>query len=119
VPKDIWDYRDSRHVPGGDVDLSGFEVVGPDGAIGVVDKLTRDVSATYLVVDTGDWHPNHQVILPAYTIERVEAGARVVKVDRSREEIAQAPDLTPAEMRAARAMDQLTGYYHGLYDTGL
>ena len=119
MAKDIWNYRDSRHVPGGDVDLSGFEVVGTDGTIGVVDKLTKEVSATYLVVDTGDWHPDHQVILPAYTIERVDVGGRVVKVDRSRDEIEKAPDLSQDDIKTARSMDRLTGYYHGLYDTGL
>lgn len=40
-------------------------------------------------------------------------------MDRSREEIEQAPDVTRAEMRTARFQDRLSGYYHGLYDTGL
>jgi hypothetical protein len=116
---DIWNYRDSRHVPGGDVDLSGFEVIGRDGAIGVVDRASNEVSASYLVVDTGDWHPHHQVILPAYTIERIDPARRVVTVDRTRQEITEAPDLTPADLRTARFQDRLSGYYHGLYDTGL
>ncbi len=116
----IWNFRSSRHIPGGgDVDLSGFEVVGRDGSLGVVDTASNEVSASYLVIDTGDWHPDHQVILPAYTIERVDTARRVVTVDRDRKEIAEAPDLTPEEMRAARSQDRLAGYYHGLYDTGL
>ena len=40
-------------------------------------------------------------------------------VDRIRKEIEDAPDVTRAEMRAARFQDRLSGYYHGLYDTGL
>ncbi len=119
MPEDIWTYRDSRHLPGGDVDTTGFEVVGRDGTIGVVDSLSKDVSATYIVVDTGDWHPEHQVILPAYTIERIDPARRVVTVDRTRNDITQAPDVTPEDLRNARFVDRLSGYYHGLYDTGL
>jgi hypothetical protein len=77
------------------------------------------VSASYLVVDTGEWHPNHQVILPAITVERIEPDKRVVVVDRTRKEIEDAPDVTRADMRTARFQDRLSGYYHGLYDTGL
>ena len=40
-------------------------------------------------------------------------------MDRIRKEIEDAPDVTRAEMRAARFQDRLSGYYHGLYDTGL
>ena len=115
----VWSFRDCRPVSAGDVDLSGFEVRGRDGSIGVVDKATNKVSASYLVIDTGDWHPDHQVILPALTVERIDPEKRVVFVDRTRKEIEDAPDVTRAEMRAARFQDRLSGYYHGLYDTGL
>lgn len=119
MTKDIWNYRDSRHVPGGDVDLSGFEVVGRDGPIGTVDRASTEVSASYLIVDTGDWHPGHQVLLPAFLIERIESGRRTVVVDRSREEIAAAPDVDVKRLGQVRFQDRLSGYYHGLYDTGL
>ena len=119
TPADLWTYRDSYHIPSGDLDLSGFEVVGRDGSIGTVDKATNRVSASYLVVDTGDWHPGHQVLLPAATVERIDGDRRRVYVDRSRKEIAEAPDVTKADMRTATFQDRLQGYYHGLYDTGL
>ena len=119
MPADVWNFRDFRAITAGDVNLSGFEVVGRDGSIGVVDKASSQVSASYLVVDTGDWHPGHQVILPAGTVERIDPDKRVVVVDRTRKEIEDAPDLTRAEMRRARFQDRLSGYYHGLYDTGL
>ncbi len=115
---DFWNSRDFRPVSAGDIDLSGFEVRGRDGSIGVVDKATNKVSASYLVVDTGDWHPHHQVILPAFTVERMDSEGRVVFVDRTRKEFEDAPDVTRAEMRAARFKDRLSGHYHGLYDTG-
>ncbi len=119
MPEDVWNFRDFRRITAGDVDLSGFEMVGRDGSIGVVDKVSNQVSASYLVVDTGDWHPGHQVILPAWTVEQIDPDKRVVVVDRTRKEIEDAPDLTRVEMRRARFQDRLSGYYHGLYDTGL
>ena len=116
---DVWSFRDFRPVSAGDIDLSRFEVRGRDGSIGVVDKATNKVSASYLVIDTGDRRPDHQVISPAFTVERIDPDKRVVFVDRTRKEIEDAPDVTRAEMRAARFQDRLSGYYHGLYDTGL
>jgi hypothetical protein len=116
---DIWNYRKDYHIPSGELDFSGFEVVGPDGPIGTVDRATNSVSASYLVIDTGDWHPGHQIILPAATVERVDHGKRVIAVDRTRQEIEEAPDVTPRDLKAARFQDRLAGYYHGLYDTGL
>ncbi len=76
------------------------------------------MSASYPVIDTGDWHPDHQVIPPPFTLERIDPDKRVF-VDRTRTEIEDAPDVTRAEMRAARLQNRLSGYYHGLYDTGL
>ena len=119
MPTDVRTFRDFRPIAAGDVDLSGFEVIGRDGSIGVVDKVTSKVSASYLVVDTGDWHPDHQVILPAATVERFDPDKRVLYVDRTRKEIEEAPDVTPADIRRARFQDRLSGYYHGSYDTGL
>ncbi|HEX2075899.1 MAG TPA: hypothetical protein VHF92_19145 [Geodermatophilus sp.] len=116
---DIWNFRDDQPIHSGDVDLSGFEVVGRDGSIGVVDKATNKVSASYLIIDTGDWHPGHQIILPAGTVERIDPDKRILRVDRTRKEIEEAPDMTPADLRTARFQDRLSGYYHGLYDTGL
>ena len=116
---DMWSFRDDWHIPAGDLDLSGFEVIGRDGSIGTVDKATNRVSASYLLVDTGDWHPGHQVILPAVTVERIDGDRRVVYVDRTRKDIEEAPDVTRHDLRTAAFQDRLQGYYHGLYDTGL
>ena len=116
---DSWNLRDSRPVSAGDIDLSVFEVMGRDGSIGVVDKASNEVGPSCRVVDTGDWHPHHQVILPAFTVERIDTEGRVVFVDRTRKEIQDAPDVTRAGMRAARFQDRLSGQHHGSYDTGL
>ena len=111
---DVWQYRPSMAFAANSVDLTGFEVVGRDGSIGTVDRESNDVRVNYVVVDTGDWLPGRQVMLPAYTVERIDPAARRVVVDRTRDDIRRAPDLLPEQRRAARFEDTLTGYYHGL-----
>jgi hypothetical protein len=119
MPVDVWQYRESARFSAQGVDLSGFEVVGRDGSIGTVDKASNDVRVNYIIVDTGEWLPGRQVLLPAYAVERVDAVARKVILDRTREEIRKSPEFDPRELRSARFEDALTGYYHGMYDTGL
>ena len=120
MPVDVWQYRESMRFAARNVDLSGFEVVGRDGAsIGTVDKASNDVKVNYIVVDAGDWLSGRQVILPAYTVERVDAQAGKVFIAQTRDDIRDAPESNPKKLRGARFEDALTGYYHGLYDTGL
>ncbi len=117
---DLWQYRESMRFAARNIDLSGFEVVGRDGAsIGTVDKASNDVKVNYIVVDTGEWLSGRQVILPAYTVERVDADARKVFIDQTSEDIRNAPESSRKKLRGARFEDALTGYYHGIYDTGL
>jgi hypothetical protein len=119
MPADVWQYRESMAFAAAGVDVSGFEVVGRDGSIGTVDKASNDVRVNYIIVDTGDWLSGRQVVLPAYTVERIDASGRKVIVDRTKDEIRNAPEFHPKERRSASFEDALTGYYHGMYDTGL
>ena len=116
---DVWQYRESMAFSAASVDLSGFEVVGPDGSIGTVDKASNDVRVNYLIVDTGEWLSGKQVILPAATVERIDAAARKVIIDLTMDDIRSAPEFQPKRLRTAKFEDALTGYYHGVYDTGL
>jgi len=120
VPIDVWQYRESMRFAASNVDLSGFEVVCRDGSsIGTVDKASNDVRVNYIVVDTGDWLSGRQVILPAYTVERVDSDGRKVFIDGTKDDIRNAPEFSRQTLRGARFEDALTGYYHGIYDTGL
>ena len=119
MPADVWKYRESMAFSAASVDVSGFEVVSPDGSIGTVDKASNDVRVNYLIVDTGEWLADRQVILPAAAVVRIDATAKQVMIDLTKEDIRSAPLFQPKKLRSAKFEDALTGYYHGIYDTGL
>ena len=85
----IWSYRD----PALATDLRGYEVEALDGRIGTVDEATHDGPGGYVVVDSGPWIFPKKVMLPAGVIDRVDPEGRTVHVNRTRQEIKNAPDL--------------------------
>ncbi|MEU7926205.1 PRC-barrel domain-containing protein [Micromonospora sp. NPDC049107] len=82
--------------PGTPVDLVGYHVQARDGRIGTIDEASDDTDAGHLVVDTGPWILGQKVLVPAGTVERVDHLDRVVHVDRTRQEIRDAPPFDPA-----------------------
>ncbi|MFF5177266.1 PRC-barrel domain-containing protein [Micromonospora sp. NPDC000316] len=77
--------------PGTPVDLVGYQVQASDGRIGTIDEASDEADAGYLVVDTGPWIFGQKVLLPAGTVAQVDHQERVVHVDRTRQEIKDAP----------------------------
>ena len=109
----IWTFRG---VESG-VDLTGYEVEARDGSIGTVEEATTQAGQSYLVVDTGTWIFGRRVLLPAGVVERVDSGDRKVFVNRSREEIRDAPEY--GEPGATDLYRQQVGsYYGGLGEAG-
>jgi hypothetical protein len=45
--------------------------------------------------------------------------SRKVFIDLSMDDIRHAPECEAKDLRSARFEDALTGYYHGMYDTGM
>ena len=115
---DLWQFRESMSFVTREVDLTGFEVLGKDGGVGRVHRASNDVRVDYLVVEAGDWLGRRRVLLPAYSVLRIDPSGRTVTVELTRDEIREAPDFDPDD-RSVRFQDALHGYYHGLYDTGL
>ena len=109
---DIWSYRET--ITG--LDLTGFTVEAVDGEIGKVDKATFDVGAGSIVVDTGPWIIGRKVMLPAGTIERVDPEQRKLYVDRTKDEIKNAPEYDPSGYAEQEYRLALGDYYSGLYD---
>ena len=87
---DLWTYRDYESWAG--ADLTGFDVQATDGKIGSVDEATYDVGSSYLVIDTGPWIFGKKVMLPAGIIDRVDTGDRQVFVNRTKDQIKNAPE---------------------------
>ncbi|WP_042369838.1 hypothetical protein [Streptacidiphilus neutrinimicus] len=87
-----WTYRqDVGQQP--DMDLVGFEVEATDGRIGKIDKHNAEADAGSIAVDTGHWIFGKHVLLCVGTISRIDPTDRVVWVDRSKEEIKNAPEF--------------------------
>jgi hypothetical protein len=93
---DVWTYRDQSEL-GSNVmethaDISGFAVEALDGSIGKVDAATFDVGRSYLVVDTGPWIFGRTVMLPAGVVRGIDETEELVYVNRTKEQIKNAPE---------------------------
>ena len=106
---DIWSYGTGDEWSS--MDVVGFKVEATDGDIGKVDDASYEAGAGYIVVDTGPWIFGRKVILPAQTIERIDLDDRVVYVDRTKEEIKNAPEFDPERGIDPTYQDELGGYY--------
>jgi hypothetical protein len=104
---DLWTYPDTI----GRLDLTGFEVAAVDGDIGKVDEATQDVDASYIVVDTGMWIFGNKVLLPAGLIDRVDRDEEKVYVDRTKDEIENAPEFDKDNYQGDEYRSAVGGYY--------
>ena len=95
------------------LDLTGFSVEATDGGIGKVDEATYETSRSYIVVDTGPWIFGKKVLLPAGVIQRVDLDSETVFVDRTKDEIKNAPEFDEATYRDEAYRSQVGDYYSG------
>jgi len=108
-----WEYRDGFTVLT-DEALVGFTVEATDGRVGTVSEATTETGSASLVVspdDSGD-----AFVLPAGVVSEVDGESRRVYVDRTREEIAQAPGLH-RDSSGTQFRENLADYYGGYYWT--
>jgi hypothetical protein len=105
---DVWVYRETLWTQN---DLTGFSVEALDGSIGKVDEASNEVSASYLVVDTGPWIFGKKVMLPAGVVRDVDLDAQTVFVNRSKDEIKNAPEFDQDRYRDDTYRQDLGGYY--------
>ena len=93
---DIWTYRDraelGSNVTDTHAELSGFSVEALDGSIGKVDESTYDVGRSHIVVDTGPWIFGKKVVLPAGIVRGIDETEELVFVNRTKDEIRNAPE---------------------------
>jgi hypothetical protein len=106
---DMWTFTDYESWRG--TDISGFGVHARDGEIGSVDEATYDVGSSYIVCDTGPWIFGKKVLLPAGIIDRVDLTDRKVFVNRTKDEIQNAPEFDPQRYQEEAYRSNIGTYY--------
>jgi hypothetical protein len=108
---DIWTFREQSLDAAG---LVGFSVEATDGGIGKVDEATGEAGRSRLIVDTGPWIFGKKVMLPAGVVDRVDLDAETVFVNRTKDEIKNAPEFDDSLHRDDEEYrSRLGGYYGG------
>lgn len=76
--------------------LKGYAVLGSDGHLGTVSDLLFDDATwkmRWLVVNTRDWFPSHEVLLPVAAWGRLDISRRQFTVRLSRQHIEDCPGI--------------------------
>jgi hypothetical protein len=113
--RDVWGYRDTtlgRDLSGRSV--VGYDVEALDGSIGKVDEATFDASLGHIVVDTGPWIFGKKVLLPAGIIRSSDHDDQKVFVNRTKDQIKNAPEFDDSLTNDDGYRGRLGSYYgHG------
>jgi hypothetical protein len=104
----LWDYRQDDWTGR---DLIGFKVMAKDGHIGKVDVATDMVDMSCLVVDTGPWIFGKKVVIPIGLVDEIDDGSNTLTVDRTKEEIKEAPPYDDELFYDESYRDELGAYY--------
>ncbi|WP_411103207.1 PRC-barrel domain-containing protein [Streptomyces sp. cmx-4-9] len=113
MTENVWGYRETSGWLAG-ADLTDYKVEATDGSIGKVDKHSDEVGSAYIVVDTGPWIFGKEVLLPAGTISRIDADEQKIYVDRTKEQIKDAPEFhRDKHLDDADYHREVGGYYDG------
>ena len=104
----LWSYRERTWSESA---LTGFKVEATDGSIGKIDEASHEAGAGYLVIDTGPWIFGKKVMLPAGIVQDVDLDSETVFVDRSKDDIKNAPEFDESRYRDETYRTELGGYY--------
>ena len=91
MSEDLWSFRDD--VGHDRADLDGMTVEAVDGSVGKVQDVINDIDGAYVLVDTGPPILGKTVFLPAGLITGIDVDAESIRVDRTKDEIKNAPDF--------------------------
>jgi len=112
---DLWTYRETTWT---DTDVVGYAVEAIDGSIGKVDEASNEVGSSHIVVDTGPWIFGKKVMLPAGIIQDVDRDDEKVFVNRTKDEIKNAPEFDSNRYSDDTYMGTYRGDLGGYYGTG-
>src|SRR5215208_1256749 len=93
------------------IDLTGFKVEAVDGDIGKVDEATNEVGSSFVIVDTGPWIFGKKVMIPAGVVRDIDPDSETIFVNRTKDEIKDAPEFDEATYRDQACRDELGGYH--------
>ena len=105
---DIWTYRETDWTTS---NFIGYSVEALDGSIGKIDEATMDAGASYVVVDTGPWIFGSKVMLPIGVMRSVDHDEQKVFVNRTKDEIKDAPEFDDSRIDDETYRNQLGSYY--------
>lgn len=108
---DVWTYREGVDVGISPRNVVGYAVEARDGSIGKVDDATYETNSSYLVVDTGPWIFGKKVMLPAGVIRDVDHDDETIFVNRTKDEIKNAPEFDDSSLMDDDYRGSLGSYY--------
>lgn len=94
--------------------LRDLKVVAVDGDIGHVHDCYFDDAewvVRYVVVDTGGWLSGRRVLIVPAAIERVDLGNKTLRVDLTREQVENSPDIGADKPVSRQLEEQLHEHY--------
>ena len=108
----IWTYRDSTlQTDLNKANVVGFDVEALDGSIGKIDEASFDAGSGFIVVDTGPWIFGKKVLLPVGVIQSADHTEEKVFVNRSKDQIKNAPEFDDSLKRDETYREELGSYY--------
>ena len=108
----IWTYRDSTlQTDLNKANLVGYDVEALDGSIGKNDEASFDAGTGFIVVDTGPWIFGKKVLLPVGVIQSADHTDEKVFVNRTKDQIKNAPEFDDSLKRDETYRDELGSYY--------
>ena len=115
---ELWTFS-TRTTP--TIDLTGFKVEATDGDIGKVDEATREAGGSFVIVDTGPWIFGKKIMIPAGLIRDIDPDTETIFVNRTKDEIKNAPEFDETRYHDQAYRAELGSYYgrgatHGLTD---
>ncbi len=105
---EMWTF--TTHAPP-NLDLTGFKVEATDGSIGKVDVSTHEAGNSFIVVDTGPLIFGKKVMLPAGVISDIDPDTETVFVNRTKDEIKNAPEFDEERYRDPAYREKIGSYY--------
>ncbi len=95
----------------GDDEFLDFKVRATDGDVGSVDDVQRLAGESYLLVATGGMIFSKRVLIPAGLVERVDRDDKTLYLDRTQDEIKNAPAFDEGRYREEAYRRELENYY--------